>query len=320
VKLKVAVVLVLVMFCSAGVAAAYNLSLVNQAIHDDATWSIVAFDPATGEIGVIVQTCRPAVGNRCPWAEAGIGAVSTQASTNPLLATRVLGLLAKGMTASEALDIAINEDTNKQARQIIVVDHQGNVAGFTGANPSEVKGHILRTNFAVAGNILASWDVLEDTADAFEAAQGTLAYRLIAAMEAGQAAGGDSRGKMSIGLKVVRPGWVPFIDLRVDHDTNDPFAELKRILDIWMTAGGANNRAPQLGYRPLNVGDVGVDVNHVQVMLRDLGLYKGDITGVFDGLTNAAVRNFQKNAALKPDGVVAGETLSQIVAAYLALW
>lgn len=304
-----------------GAAAAYG-RLTNVNIHEDATWSIVAFDPSTGELGVIVQTCRPAVGNRCPWAEAGIGAVSTQANTNPLLATRVLGLLAKGYTAQEALDIAIGEDTSAQARQIIVCDHKGNVAGFTGTGPSDYKGHILRENFATAGNILAGPGVLTATADTFEATEGTLAYRLIQAMKAGQAQGGDVRGQMSICLKVVRPGWVPFIDLRVDHDTNDPFGELERIYGIWLSAGGAANpyRAPQLGYRPLAMGDVGVDVSHTQVMLRDLGYFKGDITGVFDGLTNSAVKRLQKAEGLKLDGVVGGETLTALVQAWLAIW
>lgn len=312
--------LVLSLLIGGGVAAYGQLTNLN--LNNDATWSIVAFDPETGELGVIVQTCRPAVGNRCPWVEAGVGAVSTQASTNPLLATRVLGLLAKGYTAQEALDVAIGEDTGAQARQIIVCDHEGNVAGWTGTGPSDYKGHLLRENFATAGNILASSAVLEATADTFESTEGTLAYRLIQAMKAGQAQGGDKRGQMSICLKVARPGWVPFIDLRVDHNTTDPFAELERIYNIWLVEGGAGNpnRAPNLGYRPLKLGDVGVDVSHVQVMLRDLGYYKGAISGSFDGLTTSGVKKLQKAAGYKLDGVVTGDTLTALVARWLEVW
>lgn len=312
--------LVLALIVGNSVAAYGRLTNINN--HDDATWSLVAFDPSTGELGVIVQTCRPAVGNRCPWAEAGVGAVSTQASTNPLLATRVLGLLAQGYTAQEALDVAIGEDTGRENRQIIVCDYMGNVAAFTGTNPSEYKGHILGENYAVAGNILVSEETLLATAHTFETTEGTLAYRMIKAHMAGQAAGGDSRGQMSIALKVVRPGWVPFIDLRVDHDTTDPFGELERIYNIWLTAGGANNpyRAPQLGFRPIKIGDVGVDVSHVQVMLRDLGYYKGAISGSFDGPTNSAVRALQRAAGIKGDGVVFGDTLTALVEHWLAVW
>jgi uncharacterized Ntn-hydrolase superfamily protein len=326
VLLKRAIVLGLtVALVAAGAAAAYGPKLTNEAVYQDSTWSIVAYDPSTGEIGVIVQTCRPAVGNRCPWVETGVGAVSTQASTNPLLATRVLGLLAKGSTAQQALDVAIAEDTGAQSRQVIVVDHRGNVAAWTGTGPSDYKGHILRENFAVAGNILVGPEVLTATADAFELATGPLAYRLLAAMQAGQAQGGDSRGKMSIGLKVARPGWVPFVDLRADHNTADPFAEMYRLLNIgYATSGGlgwANPyRAPQLGYRPLAISDLGVDVSHIQVMLRDLGYYKGAITGTFDGLTNSAVRALQRSAGLKLDGIVHGDTLNHLVASWLRIW
>lgn len=296
-----------------------------EAVYSDSTFSIVAFDPATRELGVIVQTFRPAVGNRCPWVQAGVGAVATQAWTNPLLATKVLDLLAHGLTAERALATAIAEDELKDRRQIIVVDHMGNVAGWTGNLAPAVAGHILGDNFAVAGNILLE-GTLEAMAAAFEDSTGPLAFRLLEAMKAGQEAGGDSRGKMSIGLRVARVGWVPFVDLRVDHHI-DPFAELARILDVGYygyrgVAGlGWDNpdRAPQLGYRRLQVGAKGEDVRHIQVMLRDLGHYAWPIDGVFGGRTALAVMSFQEAHGLERDGIVFGDTLTKLIEAYLAL-
>jgi uncharacterized Ntn-hydrolase superfamily protein len=285
----------------------------------DATWSIVAYDPARREIGVIVTTRRPAVGNRCPWAVSGVGAVSTQASTNPLLASRVLDCLSRGYDAKAALEHVIGEDLDMQARQVIVVDHWGNVAGFTGTKPQDYKGHYLGKNFAVAGNILASRAVIESTASAFEKATCALAYRLLAAMDAGQAAGGDARGKQSAALKVMKPGWTPYIDVRVD-DHPEPLAELRRQLDIWSEVVKATpSLAPQLGSRYVSLNQRGADVQDMQVMLRDLGLYAGAIDGRFGENMQAAVKAFQEKHKLVVDGIAGPKTAAKLAEAWNAL-
>jgi len=285
----------------------------------DATWSIVAYDPATREIGVIVTTRRPAVGNRCPWAVSGVGAVSTQASTNPLLAFRVLDCLSRGYDAKAALNHVIGEDLDMQARQIIVVDHWGNVAAFTGTKPQDYKGQYLGKNFATAGNILASKAVIENTAATFEKSTGSLAYRLLEAMDAGQAAGGDSRGKQSAALKVVKPGWVPYIDVRVD-DHPEPLVELRRQLDIWSAVVKATTSlAPQLGYRCVSLNQRGTDVQDMQVMLRDMGFYSGAVDGYFGEDTSTAVKAFQEKQKLAVDGIAGPKTAATLAEAWNAL-
>ncbi len=285
----------------------------------DATWSIVAYDPATREIGVIVTTRRPAVGNRCPWAMSGVGAASSQASTNPLLATRVLDCLSRGYNAKAALDHVLGEDLDMQARQIIVIDHWGNVVAFTGTKPSDYKGHYLGKNFAVAGNILASKAVIDNTATTFEKSTCSLAYRLLDAMDAGQAAGGDSRGKQSAALKIVKPGWVPYIDVRVD-DHPEPLVELRRQLDIWMgVVQATTSPAPQLGYRYVSLNQRGGDVADMQVMLRDLGYYSGAIDGFFGEDTETAISAFQEKQKLVVDGIAGPKTAAKLAEVWNSL-
>lgn len=286
----------------------------------DSTWSIVAYEPATGELGVIVTTKRPAVGNRCPWAIAGVGAVSSQASTNPLLATRVLGMLANGWDAKSALNQALSEDLDKEARQMGVIDRWGNVAAFTGTKPQDWKGHYLGKYFATQGNILAGKEVISDTAATFEKSTGPLAYRLLDAMDAGQKAGGDKRGRQSAALIVVKPGWVPYIDVRVD-DNEYPLVELRRLLDIWMeVVKSTTSTAPQLGNRYLALNSAGVDVRDTQAMLRDLGYYSGAVDGVFGDTTDQALRAFQEKNGLVVDGIIGPKTNVKMTKAYDSLW
>ena len=267
------------LWCVAGTAFAEGLvPYVPSPGPTDATWSIVAYDPGTREIGVIVTTRRPAVGNRCPWAVSGVGAVSTQASTNPLLAFRILDCLSRGYDAKTALNHVIGEDLDMQARQVIVVDRWGNVAAFTGTKPQDYKGHYLGKNFAIAGNILASKAVIDNTA----------------------------------ALKVVKPGWVPYIDVRVD-DHAEPLVELRRQLDIWMGVVNATTSfAPQMGYRCVSLNQRGVDVQDMQVMLRDLGFYSGAVDGYFGEDTGTAVRGFQEGQKLLVDGIVGPKTASKL--------
>lgn len=191
----------------------------------DNTFSIVAFDPQTKALGVAVTTARPAVGNRVPFARFGAGAIATQANTNPHLGYLGLQELERGLTAKQVKEILISSDEHIQTRQFTIVDSCGNVEGFTGYEAYEYKGHILRNNFAVAGNLLTGAQVLESMVTAFESSSDTLAAKLLQAIAAGQQAGGDKRGKISAALLVVTDYGHPYLDLRIDR-SDAPVEEL----------------------------------------------------------------------------------------------
>jgi [ribosomal protein S5]-alanine N-acetyltransferase len=283
----------------------------------DSTWSLVARDPGTGELGVIVTTKRPAVGNRCPWAVAGVGAVSTQALSNPLLAQRVLGLLSGGLDARASLELALSEDLDKEARQVGVVDWRGTAAAFTGGKADEWKGHYTGRGYSTQGNILAGEGVIAQTASTFEQSKGPLVYRLLDAMDAGQEAGGDSRGRQSAAILIVKPGWLPYINVRVD-DHEYPLAELRRQVELWMNVVRASKPHPQLGNRLVCLRSAGRDVADIQAMLRDLGFYRGPIDGSFGKAMNTAVRAFQQQHQVRVDGIIGPEAVSKLTAAYEA--
>jgi uncharacterized Ntn-hydrolase superfamily protein len=204
-----------------------------------ATFSIVAFDPATGDLGVAVASKVFAVGNGVPWAEAGVGAVATQADTNVGYGPRALQLLKQGLSAQQVIARLLEEDTfpGKAGRQIAVVDAKGNIAVHTGEDTLPHRGHLQGANFAVQGNILANAEVLEAMARAFQQTQGELAERLYAALKAGESAGGDSRGRQSAAILVVRKDWGVnhnndrFVFVQV-QDHIDPLIERGRLLRL----------------------------------------------------------------------------------------
>jgi uncharacterized Ntn-hydrolase superfamily protein len=202
-----------------------------------ATFSIVGFDPATGELGVAVASKFFTVGNVVPWAKAGVGAVATQAYCNTTFGWRGLDLMEQGMTPDEVKAMFIRTDEGINRRQFGLVDASGNSATFTGEGCSAWAGGRTGPNYAVQGNILAGEDVVIAMEKAFLETKGTLAERLYQALLAGEANGGDSRGKQSAALLVVKEnaGYGGFtdraIDIRVD-DHAEPFKELGRILDI----------------------------------------------------------------------------------------
>jgi uncharacterized Ntn-hydrolase superfamily protein len=196
------------------------------------TYSIVAFQPETGEFGVAVATRRTAVGARVPWLRSGLGAVASQAISNPWLGVAALDLLARGLPAEAALESALAIDPSPDQRQLHLIDARGRTASWTGADAPEHKGGVQGANFSVAGNHLATAEVVPRTAAAFAAAKGELADRLLEALEAGDAAGGDARGRQSAALVVVRNEPFPYIDLRVDDDAV-PLAKLRQILGQW---------------------------------------------------------------------------------------
>ena len=195
------------------------------------TWSILARDAATGAFGVAVTTKFFAVGAGCPHAMSDAGALATQALINPTLGPRGLRLLAERVPAAAIIETLLASDQGRETRQLHVLDAAGRAAAHTGRDCVGWCGHLIRTGFSVAGNMLAGPKVIEDTADAYEAgAHLPFAERLIDALDAGQAAGGDKRGKQSAALKIYAGEEYPWLDIRVD-DHAEPLVELRRLYE-----------------------------------------------------------------------------------------
>ena len=193
------------------------------------TWSIVARDDAAGQIGVAVATCAFAVGARVPFVATGAGAIATQAFVNPFYGYRGLELLRDGTTAEAVVARLTEADAGRAERQLHVMDGAGRSAAYTGDACVPWCGHLVREGFSVAGNMLAGPAVVADTAAAFEAAKGQpLAQRFLIAVKAGEAAGGDKRGRQSAAILIHDGEEYPFLDIRVD-DHPDPLAELERL-------------------------------------------------------------------------------------------
>lgn len=203
------------------------------------TFSICAADPAAGEVGVAVQSRYFAVGTVVSWAKAGVGAVATQAAGVAAFGPQVLSLLESGLAPEAALARVLDHDEGRETRQLGVVTAEGRAAAFTGSECISWAGHETAAGLAVQGNILAGADVVAEMRHAFVETEGSLAERLVSALEAGQAAGGDVRGQQSAALVVerrgaareLREGLDRVCDLRVD-DHAEPIAELRRLLGI----------------------------------------------------------------------------------------
>lgn len=196
------------------------------------TWSIIARDTASGRMGIAVATCNFAVGARVPHMRTGIGAVCTQALTNPFFGPRGLALLTAGGTAEDVVRMLMIADEGRDHRQVHVMDREGRFAAATGAACVGWCGHLIRATISVAGNMLAGPQVIEATADAYEAAMDVpLPERLVRAMQAGEAAGGDKRGRQSAALIVHDSEDSPMLDIRVD-DHADPLTELARLENV----------------------------------------------------------------------------------------
>ena len=208
-----------------------------------ATFSIVARDPATGELGVAVQSRAFRAGAIVSYAKAGVGAIATQAAANQTYGPRGLELLELGLSPDEVVEHLTGSDPGRDRRQLAVIDDQGRVRAYTGSATSAWAGHLEGENFSAQGNILAGEAVVRAMAEAFESSEGPLALRLMDALDAGQAAGGDARGKQAGGVLVVKPignsgrttrttrtsdRWV---DVRVD-DHAEPFRELRRLVNM----------------------------------------------------------------------------------------
>lgn len=264
-----------------------------------ATYSIVARDPVTGELAVAVQSKFISVGSVVPWAKADVGAIATQAMANVSFGPKGLELLQEGLTAQQVVDQLIAGDEGREHRQVAIVDRHGNAAAFTGNKCMHWAGHQVGDGYTCQGNILVGESTVTEMARAYEASKDLphLADRVLAALSAAQQAGGDSRGKQSSALYVVREkgGYGGFIDrlvdLRVD-DHPEPIEELLRLLDL--------HRQVWLGPTPpakylLNSTD---KVIRLQSLLRELGAFDGAVSGEMTYNTRGSLAAFCKQYQL----------------------
>ena len=205
----------------------------------EGTFSIIARDPAAGELGMAVHSKAHAVGSRTISAKGGLAVIAHQATSNPMYGQVGLELLQRGMTPQQALDYMVRADEGRDTRQVSILDMEVRSAAWTGSRPQDWKGHRCTPDYCVQGNILAGPQVLDGMARAFEAAAAQpLAERLLAALDGGQAAGGDRRGMQSAALVIVKPlaGAAGFsdrvVDVRVD-DHRSPIVELRRVFNVF---------------------------------------------------------------------------------------
>jgi len=219
------------------------------------TWSIVARDHETDFFGVVVATCDLGVGGICPWTRANVGALSSQALPNPTWRQRGLELLNQGIAPQDALDALVRADKGAAHRQLHIVDNQGRTARHTGDRCIDWCGHAAGESASVAGNMLASAAVVEDTLAAYlENRNMPFVERMFEAMNAGQAAGGDKRGKQSAGMLIQGPETLPRLDLRVDDHT-EPLVELRRLYEIGKRRHIAFSRAFASEQLPFGITD-----------------------------------------------------------------
>ena len=225
-----------------------------------ATYSIVARDAATGQLGVAVQSHWFSVGSVVPWAEAGVGAVATQSFVEPAYGPLGLELMRMGRSAQQALDALTSTDDGEAVRQVAFVDADGNVAVHTGSNAIAAAGHRTGDGYSVQANMMENATVWDAMAEAYERSEGDLAERLLAALEAAQAEGGDIRGKQSAALVVVRAEstgkpWLDRVfDLRIE-DHPEPIEELRRLVEL------------QRAYQHLNAGDEHVTEGDIEAAM-----------------------------------------------------
>ena len=277
------------------------------------TFSIVALDPANGDLGVAVASKFPCVGAVVPWARAGVGAVATQSWANTDFGPDGLGLMGGGLPADAALDAVLEPDADREERQVGFVDARGGAASFTGANCMDWAGGRTGDGFAVQGNILASGDVVAALAQTYARTEGDLCDRLLAALLAADAAGGDRRGKQSAALLVVREagGYEGrndrYIDLRVDDHPDAP-SELARLFTVWDTTMLVRTDEP-LEATPELVGEL-------QRRLAAVGAFDAAQTGALDDPTLAALEDwagrYNLEGRLRDDGTLSGHLMAEL--------
>lgn len=229
------------------------------------TYSIVAYDEETGQLGVAVQSHWFSVGTLVPWIKAGVGAVATQSFVKVEYGPNGLKLMGKGFSAEDALKILVEEDENSAVRQVGMVDAKGNASAFTGENCIQFAGHIVGKNYTVQANLMASATVPTAMVRAYEITRGELVDRLMAALEAAQKEGGDIRGKQSAAIVVVsgEPTGIDWkdklFDLRIE-DHPEPIKEMKRLIRV--------SRA----YQHANQGDLYIETGEIDKALKEYDL------------------------------------------------
>lgn len=217
------------------------------------TWSITAHDPETGAFAVAVATKAFAVGASCPFVRAGVGAVSTQSMTNRYLGPAILDGMARGLPPAAAIEGALAGDEGRGLRQVHAVDRLGRTAAWTGGNCVIWCGSVSAGGISVAGNMLAGEPTIRETLRVWNSLDDLpMPERLMAAMEAGEAAGGDRRGRQSAAMVMVTAEDFPDLNLRVD-DHADPLVELRRLLGLWRVEG-----VPRLGAAPSKANPSGL--------------------------------------------------------------
>jgi uncharacterized Ntn-hydrolase superfamily protein len=257
------------------------------------TFSIAAFDPDDGAWGVAVASKFPAVGAVVPWAKSGAGAVATQAMGNTSFGARGLEMMAAGRSAQDSLDALLADDVGREHRQVGAVDAAGQAATFTGKECLAWAGGRTGKHFAIQGNILTGPEVVDAMAQAFRSDSGDLADRLMAALLAGDRAGGDRRGRQSAALFVVKPqaGYGGFNDIWLDYrvdDDPDPVPRLVELLAIHRLYFGKSTADDQI---PI-AGEV---ATQLQRIMASLGYYGGPVSGAYDETTRSALMAFIGN-------------------------
>jgi uncharacterized Ntn-hydrolase superfamily protein len=204
-------------------------------VGEEGTFSIIGRDPSTGQLGIAVHSKTIAVGSRVRGGKGGVAVFAHQSASNPMYSTLGIELLEAGMTPQQALDMMVRGDEGRNGRQVAILDAQGRTAAWTSPTITDWKGHKCGVNYCAQGNTLAGPEVVDAMARSFESSTGPLAERLLDALEAGQAQGGDRRGVQSASLMILKPLAIQGfgdreLDLRVDEHRT-PFAELRRILN-----------------------------------------------------------------------------------------
>ena len=254
------------------------------------TFSIVARDPANGDLGVAVQSKFPNVRVAVPYAKAGVGAVATQSFSNSDFGTKGLELLALGATPQEVLTIVSRDDADLQDRQVGIVDAKGRSATFTGKKCFDWAGGRTGPDYAIQGNILVSEATVAAMEKAFRGTRGALADRLLAAIKAGAEAGGDRRGRQSAALVVVRQGASydaksdRYIDISV-YDAKDPIAEIYRLYELQKIHFERSDPKDVIPIR-------GADAVYLQKLLAKKGFHKGRTDGVWDEASTNALADY----------------------------
>jgi uncharacterized Ntn-hydrolase superfamily protein len=309
-----------ILFASVVIAGPFLASPANAATPEEelateGTFSIIARDPAAGELGMAVQSKAHAVGSRTISAKGGLAVIAHQASSNPMYGQLGLELLGRGMTPQEALDFMLRGDDGREKRQVSILDMQGRFATFTGRSPQDWKGHRCTPDYCVQGNIIAGPQVLDSMVQSFLAAAGKpLAERMLDALDGGQAGGGDRRGMQAAALVVVKPlaGAAGFsdrlVDVRVD-DHRTPIPELRRVFNVWRSNQMLGDAITQLRAREpeqalrttLAASELAPDNDLVWITLAHLYLAMGRKADCFDALRKAVEVNPANKAQVPRD-------------------